>query len=112
MHANLDRRRQTKTADFKRIEEQAHRFAGAFLLPAAPFADDFFVASLDTLQEMKPRWKVSIGAMMMRAKQLDLMPEQTSRRMWINYSRRGWRRSEPLDDVMPPRDPKAALQGG
>ena len=106
LHANLDRRRLTKTADFKRIEEQAHRFAGAFLLPAAPFADDFFAASLDTLQEMKPRWKVSIGAMMMRAKQLDLMPEQTSRRMWINYSRRGWRRSEPLDDVMPPETPR------
>jgi Zn-dependent peptidase ImmA (M78 family)/DNA-binding XRE family transcriptional regulator len=106
LHSHLDRRRLTKPADFKQIEQQAHLFAGAFLLPAAPFADDFFAASLDTLQEMKPRWKVSIGAMMMRARQLNLMSEQTARRMWINYSRRGWRRSEPLDDVMPVESPR------
>ena len=71
LHSHLDRRRLTKPADFKQIEQQAQLFAGAFLLPAAPFADDFFAASLDTLQEMKPRWKVSIGAMMMRAKHLN-----------------------------------------
>jgi Zn-dependent peptidase ImmA (M78 family)/transcriptional regulator with XRE-family HTH domain len=106
LHRHLDRRQLTKPAEFKRIEEQAHRFAAAFLLPMAAFADDFFSASLDALRAIKPRWRVSVAMMIMRARQGGLISEEHERRLWINYSRRGWRRNEPLDDTLPPEEPR------
>jgi Zn-dependent peptidase ImmA (M78 family)/DNA-binding XRE family transcriptional regulator len=106
LHRRLDRRELTRTAQFKRVEEQAHRFAAAFLLPMAAFADDFFSASLDALRAIKPRWRVSVAMMIMRARQGGLISEEHERRMWINYSRRGWRRLEPLDDTLPPEEPR------
>jgi Zn-dependent peptidase ImmA (M78 family)/transcriptional regulator with XRE-family HTH domain len=100
LHSRLDRRRLASTADHKIIENQAHRFAGAFLLPRAPFTEDFFAASLDVMTTMKPKWKTSIAMMIMRARQTHLISDETERRLWINYSRRGWRKHEPLDESM------------
>lgn len=106
LHRNVDRRSLTRAADFKRIEVQAHRFAAAFLLPMAAFADEFFSASLDALRAMKPRWRVSIGMMIKRAGDGDLISEEHEVRMQKNYSRRGWRLNEPLDDAMEPEMPR------
>lgn len=100
LHRRLDRKRLANTADHKVVENQAHRFAGAFLLPRAPFTEDFFAASLDVMTAMKPKWKTSIAMMIMRAKQTHLISDDTERRLWINYSRRGWRKHEPLDESM------------
>ncbi len=88
------------------IEAQAHKFAGAFLLPLGPFANEFYSASLDTLYRMKSVWRVSIGAMINRASKAELISKDTAQRLWINYSRRGWRRSEPLDDQLEREYPK------
>jgi hypothetical protein len=100
LHRNLNPKSLARPTDFKLIERQAHRFSAAFLLPMAPFADDFFAASLDTLRAIKPRWRVSIAMMIMRARDGDLISDEAKRRMFINYSRRRWQRSEPLDDTL------------
>jgi hypothetical protein len=71
----------------------------------APFAEDFFAASLDTLRAIKPRWRVSIAMMIMRARDGDLISDEVKRRLFINYSRRRWQRSEPLDDTLEPEIP-------
>ncbi|MCA1604046.1 MAG: XRE family transcriptional regulator [Acidobacteria bacterium] len=105
LHRNVDRRSLTRRADLATIEDQAHRFAGAFLLPSTSFGEDFFAASLDAMRTIKPKWKTSIGAMIMRARQIDLLSEETARRLWIAYNRRGWRKSEPLDNELPPEEP-------
>lgn len=84
------------------IERQANLFAGAFLLPAEAFATEIGGwPTLDTFFRLKERWKVSIAAMIMRCKQLDLMTEDHTLRLWKNYSARGWRRGEPGDDQIP-----------
>lgn len=106
LHPRLDRRRLMKAEDFKQIERQAHRFAAAFLLPLGPFGDDFFAASLDALRSIKPKWKVSIAMMITRAKQGGFISEETERRLWINYSRRRYRRNEPYDESMAAEEPK------
>lgn len=92
----------------KVIEQQAHRFAASFLLPLAPFGDDFFSTSLDTLVALKPKWKVSVAMMITRARHAGFISEETTRRLWINYSRRGWKKSkdEPYDDTMEPEEPR------
>lgn len=83
---------------YPEIERQAHLFAGAFLLPAESFAAEISNPSLDTFLALKMRWRVSIGAMIMRCKGLGIIDDDYATRLWKNYSARGWRRSEPKDD--------------
>ena len=106
LHRYVDRRSLTKTADFKQLEEQAHRFAAAFLLPMSAFADEFFSASLDLLRAMKSRWRVSIKMMIKRARDGHLISEDHGRNLYRNYARRGWQMAEPLDDVIEPEKPR------
>lgn len=106
LHRQVDRSRATRLAEHKLLEEQAHTFAGSFLLPASTFADDFFVPTLDAIRALKSKWLVSVGAMIKRARQLGLIGGEQERRLWINYSRRGWRAKEPLDDELPVERPR------
>lgn len=90
----------------KKIEGQAHRFASAFLLPLASFGEDLFAANLDAFRALKPKWKTSIGMMIIRARHAGLLSEATEKSLWISYSRRKWRRSEPYDDSMEVEEPR------
>lgn len=92
--------------DHKILEQQANRFAGAFLLPEQSFMGDVFSPSIDTFQSLKPKWGVSIQLMIHRAQDLDLISTAQAERLWINCSRRGWRTSEPLDDQLPVEEPR------
>eukprot|EP00456_Euglypha_rotunda_P022574 TRINITY_DN18_c6_g1_i4.p1 TRINITY_DN18_c6_g1~~TRINITY_DN18_c6_g1_i4.p1 ORF type:complete len:388 (-),score=47.31 TRINITY_DN18_c6_g1_i4:482-1645(-) len=91
---------------YKLIESQAHRFATALLLPAQQFASELGAPTLDRMRELKLRWKVSIGAMIMRARDLDLIGDQTHTRLLINRTQRGWRTCEPHDDILEPEVPR------
>lgn len=93
-------------AQFKLIEDQAHRFAAAFNLPAQGFAEQLWSPTLDAFLALKPHWKVSIGAMIVRCGQLGILSEEQTRRAWINMSRKGWRMCEPLDDRLVPERPR------
>ena len=88
------------------LERQAHRFAAAFLLPEKSFAAEFYSATLDAFLALKKKWKVSIGMMIMRAEQLQFIDPITAKRLWVNYSRRGWRTREPLDEEIPCEQPR------
>ena len=83
--------------NFARIEEQAKYFANAFLLPHRSFSGEVFSLSLDGLLSLKPRWKVSVGAMIMRARQLEILGDEAERRLWRYRAARGWHRREPYD---------------
>ena len=83
---------------YPEIERQAHLFAGAFLLPAESFAAEVTKPSLDTFLALKMRWRVSIGAMIMRCRRLEIFDEEYAARLWKNYSARGWKRLEPKDN--------------
>ena len=98
-------------ANNKVIEAQANTFAGEFLLPADSFAQDLGVISLDILKGLKRRWRVSIGAMLYRLMDLGWLDTDQSTRFWKNYSRRGWRSGEPLDDEIAPEYPRLLRRG-
>lgn len=91
---------------FKRLEEQAHRFAGAFLFPESAFSREALTLSLPSFQTLKRRWVVSIGVMIKRAAHLGYVSEMEEQRLWRYYSSRGYRRREPLDDVLPVEEPR------
>jgi Zn-dependent peptidase ImmA (M78 family)/transcriptional regulator with XRE-family HTH domain len=105
LHRGLDKKRINDTSDWALIEEQAHRFAAAFLFPSAAFFREVWAPSLDTFKSLKKRWKVSISFMGMRANHLGMMNEDQNKRFWINRNRRGWNKVEPLDDEIPFEEP-------
>ena len=99
--------------DLTLIEEQAMAFAGAFLLPGASFSADISEATLDGLADLKPKWKVSIGAMIKRLRALNLVTAKHERNLWKYYSYRKWRGNEPYDDrieVERPVNLKSAIE--
>jgi len=96
--------------DFRHVEQQAHRFAGYFLLPPSSFASDFFVPSLDTLRALKSKWNVSIGMMLMHVEHLGLVSGEEKQRLWRSYARRGWKSREPLDNDTPVEKPRMLNQ--
>lgn len=61
--------------DFKDIEQEAHSFASAFLLPEKEFSEDVrpYATNLAYYAELKKRWKVSIAAMIRRSKDLGII---------------------------------------
>jgi Zn-dependent peptidase ImmA (M78 family) len=92
--------------DIRSREWQADRFASAFLLPAEAFSEDVSFASLDGLRSLKPKWLVSIAAMLMRCESLGIIRESDAERLWRNLSRRKWRTVEPLDDSLVIEEPR------
>jgi Zn-dependent peptidase ImmA (M78 family)/transcriptional regulator with XRE-family HTH domain len=98
LHRNVDKRALNKSQDFKLLETQAHRFAGAFLLPEISYSKELWDVSLDAFRSLKPRWNVSIALQIKRCAQLGLINEDQEKRLWINLSRRKWRECEPLDE--------------
>ena len=72
LHRDVEQKTLRSSPVFKRVEEQAHRFAAAFLVPLDAFRDDLFALSLDAMRAMKPKWKVSIAMMIVRARHAGL----------------------------------------
>lgn len=82
----------------KKTERQAHRFAGAFLLPADEITDAFpSRVNWDVLLDLKYDWGVSMSALLYRAKDLGMMSPSTYRRAMMAMSSRNWHKDEPGD---------------
>jgi Zn-dependent peptidase ImmA (M78 family)/transcriptional regulator with XRE-family HTH domain len=81
----------------KEVETQAHKFAAEFLMPEADIRDELPArADWATLFDLKQRWHVSIAALLMRAKDLGVMPPAAYTTAMKGLSARGWRRTEPI----------------
>lgn len=85
------------------VEKEADTFASTFLLPATTFSNDVVDTRLEGFKMLKPKWGVSIQAMVRRARDLRLITEDTYERHYRNMSAAGWRRAqcEPLDELVP-----------
>lgn len=96
---NLDRHNQ--------MEKQAHRFAGALLLPAETFANEVRIPpTLDNLLILKPRWGASVAAMMMRLHALGLLSDDEKLVLFKRRSARWGSKAEPGDDKWEPEKPR------
>lgn len=106
MHRGVDKVRLNKASEWRDYEDQAHRFAAAFLFPPVAFRNEVKAFTLDGFFEVKMRWKVSVAMMMMQAKRLGFLSDEAATRLHINYARRGQKQSEFLDDQIPPEQPR------
>ena len=111
LHRELDQKVVENPVHHRLLEAQANTFAAEFLMPSDSFAGDLGVISLDALKGLKRRWGVSVGAMLHRLSDLGWVTAEQSARFWMNYSRRGWRSGEPLDDEIEPESPKLLRRG-
>lgn len=110
LHRNIEYSALNRMADYALMERQAHRFAAAFLLPADAFASDFYSSNLDTLLNLKSKWRCSVAMMVKRAGDLNFISPEQEKGLWISLSRRGWRIKEPLDDELKIERPQLIKQ--
>lgn len=98
--------------EFKEIELQAHTFASAFLLPEEEFRKDVspYATNLAYYTELKKTWKVSIAAMIRRAKDLDIITADDYSRLMRNMQKQGIRKTEPLDGELVTAEPSLLKQ--
>lgn len=102
---------------YKIKEDEAHLFATEFLMPELEFTDDVSkitkVSNPDAYVELKEKWLVSLQAMAIRVRQLGLMTHQQYRYFYMSINKRGYRKAEPLDNILPierPMKVKSMLQ--
>jgi Zn-dependent peptidase ImmA (M78 family)/transcriptional regulator with XRE-family HTH domain len=80
----------------QQAEQDANAFASALLMPAASVrarAPRF--ATLDHLIRLKKLWGVSLAAMTYRLHKLGLLSDWHYRKLYIEISKRGYRKAEP-----------------
>lgn len=89
------------------LERQAHRFAGAFLLPAESIATDIRTpVTLDSLLLLKQRWGVSVAAIIMRLVAIGVLSEDDKQLLFKRRSARWGVKAEPGDDLWKPEQPR------
>lgn len=87
------------------IESEANRFAGELLMPEeAMRAELVSPVTLSLLAELKTRWRVSIAALLQRAKELDIVTERQHKYLRMQLAKRDWLRQEPVP--IPAEDPR------
>ena len=96
---NLD---ELTNEELRNMENEAHEFAAAFLLPKTSFAKDISVypTNLDYYKQLKKKWRTSISAMLVRVNHLGILNYNSYQNMMKKMSRLGWRTNEPLDDTL------------
>ncbi len=99
--------RPTDRERHKQLEKQAHHFAGAFLLPAESFSSEVRTpVTLDDLLLLKRRWGVSVAAMVMRLRALEILDEDGAQLLFKRRSARWGAKAEPGDGDRAPEQPR------
>ncbi len=78
-------------------EMQANQFASEFLMPSDDIADDLRDFSLNKAMELKLYWGTAMQALLMKAWQLGKISDKRKTHFFIEMSRRGWRKHEPIE---------------
>jgi Zn-dependent peptidase ImmA (M78 family)/DNA-binding XRE family transcriptional regulator len=115
LHKNVTPQQDKDPLLNKVIEQQAFRFAGAFLFPREAFFKEVGYPSLDYFCDLKKKWGISIAAMVFRAHELGLIDKTEKTMLYQSMSKRRWRGAlrEPFDDPseMPLEKPRMLRRG-
>ncbi|MDT7543367.1 MAG: hypothetical protein QOE33_3271 [Acidobacteriota bacterium] len=80
----------------KKVEDEADLFAGEFLLPEDAMRREIVPpVTLTTLAEKKPRWGVSISALIVRARRLEIITERQAKYLHMQMRDNEWDKKEP-----------------
>ncbi len=79
-------------------EREAHRFAGALLIPAEEMRQSVSEhLALNGYLVLKAQWGVSIAALITRAHNLGLISDSRRKSLMVQVSYKGWRKVEPVE---------------
>ena len=93
-----------------RLEHEADRFAAAFLLPPDTFTKDVRSSSLMDYVPLKQKWLVSLGTMIYRISDLELLSDNQVKYLKDQMTSHMFWRNEPLDKEIPIEKPFACKQ--
>lgn len=84
-----------KQANHESQEKRAFEFASHFLLTKRMLRYAFQGLSMVRLVKFKERFGISLAAMIYRAEAEKILHGHLAKQLWIEFSKRGWRRKEP-----------------
>lgn len=100
MHRNINQDDISNRKILDRIENEANKFAAAFLLPLKAFNKEVISSSINHFVILKQRWKASISAMIRRCQDSKILTDNQIRYLNSQMIRYGYFRREPLDDTL------------
>ncbi len=87
------------------MEAEANQFASEFLMPEREIKSMLTGLDLARAAQLKAYWRVSMQALIMRARDLEIISRQKASRMFMQMSSMGYRRVEPV--ALPVEEPSA-----
>jgi len=90
------------------MEDEANRFASEFLMPSKEIAPDLGGMTLGKAASMKPLWRVSMAALIRRARDLGRTSQRDYQRLMRRLSTTGQRKRELVD--IPGEEPQVLKQ--
>lgn len=79
------------------IEKEAHRFAAELLMPSRVLRHQLDGLKLSHLVSLKKHWLVSMASILYRAKELQCITMDKFKYYFVEYSRHGYRKQEPVN---------------
>lgn len=112
MHANFYTEDEIKASPelYKKIENEADRFAGALLMPNKTFREDIYSTSIEHFINLKQKWLTSIGSMIYRCETIGILNFSQVKYLKDQMTARIYWRKEPLDNTIPIETPFALKQ--
>jgi Zn-dependent peptidase ImmA (M78 family)/DNA-binding XRE family transcriptional regulator len=86
-------------------EEEANRFASELLMPADAIRHQLTHLTMERLGILKRHWRVSMSALVRRAKDLGMITDNQYRYLNTRMSAAGWRKREPQELDIPTETP-------
>ena len=82
------------TTRSRHVEEEAKRFASAFLMPRAGLLPAPHFPSLDQVMRIKRRWRVSLASVVYRLHEIEAITDWHYRSLNVDIARLGYRKRE------------------
>ena len=78
------------------VEDEAHEFAGEFLLPELEISPSLSKLDLRKLLDLKRYWKVSMQMLIRHAKRINCINERQQSSLMVKITQEGYRVNEPI----------------
>jgi len=106
--AHLVMHKNNLKGNIAKFDKEADQFAGEFLMPEKAMENEITTpVTLMSLAKLKVRWGVSIQALIMRARDLEIINYRQHRYLFQKLSAKGWRIREPENLDIPIEKPRA-----
>lgn len=86
-----------RRVDVEVMEWESDTFTGEFLMPEDDIRPHLYELTLPRLANLKRTWKVSMAALLYRAKDLGTITAHRYKQLWMEMGKAGFRKNEPQE---------------